>query len=271
MVGYQLSGNVINFIGYGYFKKIFPNDLSEKASSFKTDRKFEFKQITQHVSYLALPSFDIRYADTISRILNDAKTIINKTDFLIVDLRDNGGGFSYVYSPLLPYIYTGPVSKPAFYMKASLNNSILYEKYIVNKFNDSSNLIVLNKLKQYTGRLVKIRDADTIKFDEVKPKPVRVIFLVNKNTASAAEDLLLVARQSSKVVLAGQNTRGAFDHRDVLGARDIESAHYNFFCPVGKNIGRERIDNVGIRPNVIISLHVEDWVQFVVDHLINVK
>ncbi len=52
----------------------------------------------------------------------------------------------------------------------------------------------------------------TFEFEPNRLNPKKVVILVNKNTASAAESFCLEAKQSPKTILMGTNTKGFADY-----------------------------------------------------------
>lgn len=86
---------------------------------------------------------------------------------------------------------------------------------------------------------------------------------MNYGCQSAAELLVLNLRQSKKVTLFGENTRGAVDYLDYYPIR-TKSGNYILTMPTSRRYieknGR-KLDNIGIAPDIYISDTTDDWVK----------
>ncbi|HEU4901799.1 MAG TPA: S41 family peptidase, partial [Flavisolibacter sp.] len=181
---------------------------------------YEFRSIDTNTNYLRLGSFN---ADLYSELDSFYRTIdkdIRRKPFLLIDIRDNGGGSEQCYFPLLAYAYTRPYAPDTLEWWATDNNIRLYETYVGMMKKDSAKYGsgTVGKYEQMIGRMKAAKKPAfifmanempvPIKFDSVLAYPRKIILLQNRHTASAAEGFIFMVRQSGKVITAGENSGG---------------------------------------------------------------
>jgi C-terminal processing protease CtpA/Prc len=116
-----------------------------------------------------------------------------------------------------------------------------------------------------------------IKEDTIYPNPKRVGIIINERNASAAEQFLLRAKESKKVILFGnRNTKGVLDYSNC-DFEDLPSGNYQLKWPQSRSrrLPEHPIDNIGIAPDVVIPFpetvqlydRLDDWVYFVKEYL----
>jgi C-terminal processing protease CtpA/Prc len=103
--------------------------------------------------------------------------------------------------------------------------------------------------------------------------PIRVGIIVDRYVGSAAEQFLLVARQSRKVKIFGEPTAGVLDFSNM---NFVESPCGDFvlFYAMSKAVGIDRfpIDGIGIQPDFFLDSSIPGykWVD-VVNEILNHK
>lgn len=113
--------------------------------------------------------------------------------------------------------------------------------------------------------------------DTVYSMPRNIGIIINEVNASAAEQFLLFAQQSDKVILFGNaNTAGILDYSNIT-PNPLPSNNYQLWCPMtrSKRLPENPIDNIGITPDVNIPFAVTEqlydkldkWVYFVKNYL----
>ena len=116
-----------------------------------------------------------------------------------------------------------------------------------------------------------------VKESTVYPMPRNVGIIINERNASSAEQFLLAAKESDKVILFGNNnTAGVLDYSNV-STIPFPSNNYQLRCPTtrSRRLPENPIDNIGIAPDVIIPFpatkqlyeKLDDWVYFVKNYL----
>jgi len=92
--------------------------------------------------------------------------------------------------------------------------------------------------------------------------PKRVAILINKRSASTTEQFLLFAKQSSKVILLGENSQGALDYSNMRELNFSCFPYVLYYATTRSrrlNIG-QGIDNAGIAPDHYLDKN-SDWIQ----------
>lgn len=197
---------------------------------------------------------------------------ICKAKKLIIDLRNNLGGTVRTYNPLMPFIYTGPIVRTNAYAYCT-EDGIANEMEHIDAYRKSKDvdaaflkswLELIGEKRRKIGGFIS-GAADTLVYDSVMTMPQQVAILVNYACQSAAEMMLLECKQSKKVTLFGEHTMGAVDQLSYFPI-ELPSKKYKLLMATGKRIippGGAPIDGVGIYPDVPISDHITDWLEFV--------
>jgi C-terminal processing protease CtpA/Prc len=112
------------------------------------------------------------------------------------------------------------------------------------------------------GKLVNVFDDEIDSSFQKHAFPKKVVILINDNCASTTEQFLFAAKQSSKVILAGDHTEGVLDYSNVR-----ETPFSCMPYTLGYSTSRSRriaagqaIDNVGIKPDVQLAAD-GDWIK----------
>ena len=239
---------------------------------------FYFKRLTAKTSILKLQNFSSVFVETIEKLIEKNKYLLENSENLIIDLRDNGGGTGNAYQKILPYILTNPLRRMGVEHLSSQTTITAYEQWLQTLKTDSiknKDKIVevrgyVAKLKSNFGKFVNL-DADSVVIDTIKlsPKsPRQIAILTNGDVGSAAENLALYAKQSKKVKILGIPTAGGLDYAD---ARFFEfgCGNYQLLLPTYRSLRLPDfpIDNIGIQPDIYIDRSVKDWIKFAVDYL----
>lgn len=251
VANFSINDGILNIVGFGSFKKSYNDTFAEPVNT-----GFYFDQLNPSTCILTLPNFLMSSKAKIDSLVTTNQDKLGSCENLIIDLRNNGGGFSSSFDTLLPYIYSGNIKQYSFSVLASEDNIKLYESFGEknNLLNDPDYSLLIQKLKDNVNSLVAITQSQELIIDKVLLNPKRIVFLTNKGTASAAEALLLVARQSKKTIIMGGYTRGALDNQNVLMAREIPGClFFKYYCPVATSSDGPKIDNIGIKPDIIVD------------------
>ena len=230
------------------------------------------KKLSDSTLYIQIGSFSTANAAAIDSLFKASEALLKTTPNLIIDLRNNGGGADFAYTPILPYIYTGPIIGIGNDIWATPDNANRLLKYLEdpNFPEDEKNATkeLSNRMKQSAGNFIMNAEDDTMKMDKVEPNPKRVAILINENCASTTEEFLLVAQQSKKVTLMGEHSYGELDYSNLLEApspcKEI-SLFYSSTKSRRINMGKG-IDNTGIQPNVVLPAG-KNWINEAKQHL----
>lgn len=230
------------------------------------------EKIAQDIFYIQIQSFDPWNAAAIDSVFNLNHSKLQSTPNLILDLRGNGGGADFAYSPIIPYIYTNPVYNIGVDVIASDDNikgwlELLKDAELPPSTKDAVKNMI-QKMEKHKGQFVSIVDDDTTVLEKVMPNPKQVVILIDSKCASSTEQFLLAAAQSKKVTLMGQNTRGVLDYANM---RDVAYPCSPFTLSYATTRSRrldtgKGVDLIGIKPNVFLQTN-EDWITRAIQYL----
>lgn len=235
--------------------------------SFKPD----FKVLDSNTVMLKMPSFNTPYISIYDSIIKANAKLIEQSNTLIIDIRNNGGGYVRSAWPLLPYIYTRPITHAGGYTLISKKYMEEYDDKI-KRYKADGDTASANAFINYRDTLLAQRGLFYPKDDVViadslpiLPKPKNVAVIINNNCVSSAELMLLNFKQSSKVKIFGEPTGGAVDYLNVYFFRLPRQKYGLSIASVKRNIKphEPKYDITGIKPDIEISDDITDWVTFV--------
>ncbi|MEM6378896.1 MAG: S41 family peptidase, partial [Bacteroidota bacterium] len=205
----------------------------------------------------------------IDSLYEAADTKIRQTPYLIVDVRDNGGGSDRNVSPLLPYIYTNPIKGDRVDLLVTKDNLNLWKKWQKDWTEDSLN---------YSRDQVKWISREIARMERVKPNtwlkrskggkfrtkdvatyPKKVAIIQNQYCASSCETLLFWAKQSGKAILVGENSGGYVGYGENGGV-DTPCFNFRFTCPMTRYLEQRKYEVEGVAPDVLLAYN-SDWVE----------
>jgi len=240
-------------------------------------------RLSDSTFYLRIPSFMDDETDVLTK---KHWAEITSIPNLIIDIRNNGGGQDNYYQVLTDLIYTQPYESKGVEWYATENNIKMYEQTIKNgEIRNGEEGIrwtnsLLNEMRKNIGGFVihpMMGGNQTIKNDTIFPYPKRVGIIINEGNASSAEQFLLSAKESSKVILFGNsNTAGVLDYSNAI-SENLPSNKYELTFPMTRSmrLPEHPIDNIGISPDVIVPYpsttqlfdRLDQWVYFVKNYL----
>ncbi|MFN3556217.1 MAG: S41 family peptidase [Bacteroidales bacterium] len=224
------------------------------------------RKLSDSTLYLQMGTFAEWNALPIDSLVEANRNHLETMPNLIIDIRNNGGGSTFSFMPIMPYIYTDPIHMMGSDVLATPHNTKAWEALLDNPFIPEEMKPGLEEfianMRNHPGMLIKASPDTIVTLGMATPIPRNIVVLFNGNTASASEILIQAARQSSKVTLMGENSAGILDYADMRAAP--------FSCmpfELGYATTRSRaidlgkgIDNVGIPPDIFLT-NDQDWVQ----------
>jgi hypothetical protein len=234
--------------------------------------------------YIRIPDF---YSNTANQFVIQHWDEIVKRPNLIIDIRYNGGGQDNYYQEFAKLIYTKPYESKGVEWYASKGNIQFFEDAMKKgEIRDGEAGMkwtqdLVNAMKKNVGGFVThphyLNYNSTVQRDTVYPMPRKVGIIINDGNGSSAEQFLLLAKESDKVILFGNcNTAGVLDYSNVV-QNDFPSENYQLLYPMthSKRLPENPIDNIGIAPEVIIPFpateqlydRLDNWIYFVQDYL----
>ncbi|MCX2449772.1 S41 family peptidase [Pedobacter sp. PLR] len=189
-----------------------------------------------------------------------------KTPNLILDLRNNGGGADFAYEPIVPYLYTNPYQVIGSDLLATDDNIKGWMALTGTEGLPANQIAsikkVVKKMEQHKGALFNFYADQSFSLDSVSTYPKKVIILMNQNCGSTTEQFLFFAKQSAKVTLMGDRTRGVLDYSNMRSA-EFGCMPYMLYWATTRSRrvdAGQAIDNVGIQPSVTLG-NDENWLE----------
>src|SRR6056297_43176 len=264
------------------FVKIQPEpNLTKAQIQLKVDEieGFYIKKLTEKSTLLSISSFMYNNVERIEKLIANHTSLLENTEHLIIDVRNNGGGTDDGYREILPYICTNPIRMVGAQFLATqglidglqnwMNKLPDEEKY------DADRARIKNKIALYSKHLGEFVGSGSkpVYIDTIAPAvrgPSQVIILANRGTASAAESFIYKAKQSKKVKVMGIPTAGVLDYGSARKF-DFGCDGYNLSLPTfrSQRLPEYPIDNIGIQPDLYMDQHVKDWIQYALNYLEN--
>jgi hypothetical protein len=173
---------------------------------------------------VSVPSHDPTYRRALDSVLAAHADALRGAERLLVDLRGNEGGSSWLTDGLLPYVASARRRPAPFDVDApaAMLSSADQLAYAARAFGPDTTPFVrslLARLRAHPGELVPLRDPalppEPDAPDSVVVGPRRVGVLVDGGTVSAAEVLVLRALRSERARVFGEPTAGALDYQSV--------------------------------------------------------
>ncbi|RFM36038.1 hypothetical protein DXN04_00545 [Chitinophaga silvisoli] len=280
------TGNLLHIWNHTVWGKVFPQQMTkaenEELSTWRNNNNgLAFKKINSEISYLKIPSF-YNNDSRIQQLVAASDSTIRNTRYLIVDLRDNGGGNTgWVY--FLPYLMTNPIIQQPALIRVTPDNikrklpeleyfvknpiEAEYKKYFPEQ--------VLNAYKKAYAELPTTKEnfypipAVTFPLDSITKQPEKVAVIVNNFCGSSTEYFISLTDQCKKVITYGSNTIGMMDYEGMSNPTPLPYEKFILTIPITKSnwTDTKPIDQTGFAPDVPIKLPENRWIEFVVDDL----
>jgi len=240
-------------------------------------RKFEIKNLNEKILYFRIPTF-FNSGEEINNLIDNNKDLIDKTPYWVIDLRGNNGGQDGSYQPITPYLYTNPIKVKGLELLASEDNIKFYSDLMTDTTLSDGDISSISKqvenMKINIGKFIPNAENENLeyKMDSIKKYPTNVVILMDKSCISSAEQFILEMKQSEKVTLMGENTKGVLDYSNT-GKFCLKCLPYcvSYSTTRSKRIDfNQGIDNIGIAPDIKLS-EDKNWIEEATKYLENVK
>jgi hypothetical protein len=226
-----------------------------------------YKKLNDSTGYIRIRTFDLFEAKHIDSVIRANLENIQTMPALVIDLRSNGGGGDHSMSFLQPIIYTNPVKNIGVDLLLTTENITAWEKAIdkyraeipKKELDHLMQLLDIGRGKARTSVNFASDNTDTL--PTVWAMPAKVAIVINHGCASTTEEFLLVARQSKKVVMAGEHSHGSLDYSNVV-QKDFYGPDFILNYPTTRSRRIDAglgIDNVGIQPDIPLDLSTDTW------------
>ena len=252
------------FLGEHWVKR---EKADQVNHSLNPDQAFTYR-VTDSTVILRIPSLMSTHTRALDSLYRAAAADIGRHPYLLVDVRDNGGGNSSNFAGLLPYLYTRPIiNDETVELYATEDIIALYQEDFDRIMEDSSQ-VNAETIAAFREGLAAMRGAESNTFVReeysdtlvlpVADRPRRVGILYNKGCASACEDLLFAARQSDKTVLLGDNSGGFVGYGNMFTVYTPCNG-FGLSMSTSRYGTQWQYEVVGIAPDVRLD-YDRDWI-----------
>lgn len=246
---------------------------AKTQSQLQQRTPFEFRELDAQTNYVRLSSFEGSLYNDYEAFYESISGRISDKPWLIIDVRDNGGGSEQCYYGLMPFLYSRPMMLDTAEIWVSPDNIRRYEEALAQQERDSVNYGAAT-LAGTRRTVAKMKAANPFSFvletedypsepwmyDSVMTYPQKVAIVFNKGTASAAEGLIYYARQSEKVVTIGENSGGYLGFGNVMTTTTL-CGGYTIACTTVKYRTKSKNEFVGFPPQYLAPAN-GDWIDF---------
>ncbi len=235
-----------------------------------------FKVLDDSIAYVRVPWFFSSKSRSIMEFMDSVDHIIRDTKYLIVDVRNNGGGSDGNAMSLMDYIYTQPYEMDHVQLYATKGNIMKYEKLYATLAEDTVNNSkgMLSFLKSEIDDMKdapeetfidRTKEDQHITRDTVLDTPAKVAVLYNKYSASACESFIFWAKDSDKTILVGENSGGYVGYGENI-ALETPCYNFTFLSTMTRYEKKRKWDGIGIPPDHYLD-HRRDWIEQTIDIL----
>ena len=263
-----------NYLQLGRFllKRLLPKYETEKSVEtylklINSPRPY-VEEINASTLLLRIPSFDGSQKKVIDSVILANKSKILKTENLIIDLRNNGGGSDNSFDEIIPFLYTNPIRVVGVEMLSTkLNNQRMLDFINKPEFGLGAEgkkwaKASYDTLEKHLGSFVNL-DTTKIsiqKLDTVYTYPKNVGIIIHKGNGSTTEQFLLAAKQSKKVKLFGTTTFGVLDISNMNFVKSpCNEFELGYSLSKSFRIPNMTIDSKGIQPDYFLDNGIEEY------------
>ncbi len=243
----------------------------ENKISYNTkvaSRDLTFKEMDTEINYMYIPTFNGNWYAKIAAFYEEHRASIESKPYLIIDVRNNGGGSDACVSPLLKYLYTQPFKSDKVDIYATEENirkclewyemfkedTINFSPEFLEEFEDEIAAMKAAPNQSYIPRST----GEMVHLDSVFANPQKIVIIANKNCASSCETLLFWAMDSDKTIIVGENSGGYVGYGEITG---VKTPHFNFElgCTMTRYSDQRKYEADGIPPDHYFH-NQEDWI-----------
>ena len=272
----KLIGNNYLSMEFVFLKRLsptFPVDISiDRFLKYQSTSIPLFEKFSDKTVILRIPSFDGSAKKQIDSVIMANMQTITKTENLIIDLQNNGGGSDGSYEKLIPLIYTNPIRIVGMELLSTpLNNKRMEE--FANDLDASADdrkwaREAADKLNKNLGKFVNL-DSSIVNietFDTIYTYPKKVGIIINGGCGSTTEQFILAAKQSNKVKLFGTTTFGSLDISNMYSVKSpCNELELGYCLSKSFRIPDFTIDGKGLQPDYYLDNEIPkyEWLDFV--------
>jgi hypothetical protein len=195
---------------------------------FADDRRPVARPLSERAFLIRVPSFAVGLGPAIDTIVVEHEEALRAHEILIVDLRGNGGGSDTTWTDLVKPIYTDPMERWGVRWYPTEGNARAIEEQVEQMRTDPRSASMCDAMQQIADGMrehlgegpvsLGASPGRTVTLPNVWDTPRRVGIVADRTCASACENFLLAARQSTKVTVFGSATYGVTDFQNIRAA-----------------------------------------------------
>jgi C-terminal processing protease CtpA/Prc len=233
-----------------------------------TNAWFLFKKLDDSTNYLYIGTFNGSLRSKFDSAYQAIMPELTQRPRLIIDIRSNGGGSDACWQELARLLYTDPIPLDSWEYYASPEIIKRYEEQLVEMEKrkqeygegaiDHYQSIVKRLKKAKPGTFVPAGGSGLYTQKKIQTLPAQVIVMFNRQSASAAEGLILKAIYSKKVLTFGENSGGYIAYGNIMSVTTPSGFRLN--SATHRVLNRTRYEKVGIAPTVRAN-NEEDWIE----------
>jgi hypothetical protein len=272
----KLIGNnylSMEFVSLKRLFPIFPTDISiDRYLKYQSTDIPLFEKLSDKTVVLRIPSFDGSAKKQIDSVIVANMQTITKTENLIIDLQNNGGGSDESFEKLIPLIYTNPIRVVGMELLSTPLNNKRMEEFA----NDPEASVddkkwareAFDKLNKNLGKFVNLDSSivDIETSDTMYTYPKKVGIIINGGCGSTTEQFILAAKQSNKVKLFGTTTFGSLDISNMFSVKSpCNDLELGYCLSKSFRIPDFTIDGKGLQPDYYLDEEIPkyEWLDFV--------
>lgn len=220
----QIYRHVMLRLSPGIWGKEFPVSAADSGTLDPVDPHRPVVYRKNGTLVFAIPSHN-GFKPALDSLVAKHRTEMSSADRLIIDLRGNEGGGSFMTNDLEPFVSLKeelpnpfPTNRP---LMLSSDDQIAYARRAFGSDTTAFVRGLLDRLRASPGELVPVNDpADTASKPDardwvVSSGPKRVGVLIDRGTVSASEVFVLYALRSPRGTVFGERTAGALDYQSA--------------------------------------------------------
>ncbi len=254
----------------------FNKNIEERKSyNLLTNKELTFEELGNETNYICIPTFNGNWYSRLNEFYIKSDSLIQSKPYLIIDVRNNGGGNDICVNPLLKYIYTKPFYEDdisIYSTKENIRKSLeWYEKIKTDSINFDNNYLnaVIGEIKQMKSVKNKTfltrSNGELVALNKPLNNPKKTIIIMNKYCASSCETLLFWALESDKTILVGENSAGYVGYGEI-GYVYTPNFNFKLGCTMSRYSKQREFEGIGISPKYYMN-NKSDWVEQAVEIL----
>lgn len=260
--------------------KVYPLKPNQQGMLDSVDpRRPTIRALDDSTVVVSVPSHSPEYAPLLKELVEKFRDRIFASKTLIIDIRGDEGGSSWMTDPLMPFLVT-PSKRQNRYWKndrevvlSSPDNIAYFEQMMGQGWIPKR---LPERMRANPGKIIPFADPDRPAaakepVDVEARLPRNVAILMDRAVVSAGESFVISAMKNQKVTLFGENTGGVIDYQSIaiVPVPGCSSLGFNFGYPTSaasSQLPLGGVNTTGIPPDIRIGRHVKNPIGFIINY-----